>query len=261
MEGGGIDDMDNNICSEDDMGRALHKHSKAQRLHDELEHDSSIQQQQFSRDSFLGNNGYDSLTMSLFHSMICIYNIALCYQYKGMKAKERAQRIQAIEDATLGPDKSTNDHTLFRFYELDRLVTLSEYFLKASVDHYTRAYELMTRFRLKNGAQYTLLMATMNNLAATYQSLEQSYKADVCNRHLTKSLVHIICSSERDGHLGQEVLSRTSFQDEEEKITRCSGILSREEHRRAFESFLSNVTHLMMGGDEIYRGEMTATAA
>ena len=263
IEGEGSDDVVDTVCGGDGMGRAPHKHSKAQRLHDELEQtrDSHIQQQQFPQNSFLGDNGYDSLTTSLFHSMICIYNIALCYQYKGMKAKERAQRIQVIEDATLGPDKSTNDQTLFRFYELDRLVTLSEYFLKASVDHYTRAYELMTRFRLKNGAQYTLLMANMNNLAATYQSLEQPYKADVCNRHLMKSLVHIICSSERDGHLGQEVLSRSSFQDEEEKITRCSGILSREEHRRSFESFLSNVTHLMMGGDEVYRGEMTATAA
>ncbi len=264
VEGRESDDVVENVCDEDTISRALHKHSQAQKPHDELgqTRKSDIRRKQYSKNSLLGaTSGYDALTTSFFHSMICIYNIALCYQYKGMKTKESAKRIQAIADTTLGPTKRKIDHTLYHFYEFDRLVASSEYFLKASVDHYTRAYELMSRFRLKNGSQYTLLMATMNNLAATYQSLEQSYKADICNRYLMKSLILIICSSERDGHLGQEVLSRSSHQEEGEKFNRFAGVLSREEDRISFESFLSNVTHLMMGGDEIYRGEITAIAA
>jgi len=203
------------------------------------------------------SGGYDSLTKSIFHSMICIYNIALCYQYKGKITKEKARRLMEME-------RNQNDRHYSFDIEINALVGASEFFLNASVDHYTRAYELMTRFRLENGPQYTLLMATMNNLAATYQSLEQSYKAEVCNRYLVRSLILIICSSERDGHLGQEVLSRSNNEGDtngNEAHRNRSGVLSMDEDRACFESFLSNVTHLMMCGEETYRGEMTAVAA
>jgi hypothetical protein len=139
------------------------------------------------------------------------------------------------------------------------------FFLNASVDHYTRAYELMTRFRLEDGSQYTLLMAMMNNLAATYGSLCEPTKASICNRYLVRSLVLVICSSERDGHLGREVLSRHTENDnyDEEETTRRGGggILSSREDRATFESFLSNVSYLVTGCEEWQRGESTAAAA
>ncbi len=204
------------------------------------------------------SSGYDSLTTSIFHSMICIYNIALCYQYKGMVTKEKAQRLMEMER-----NQNCNSYNLD--IAIDAMVWATEFFLNASVDHYTQAYKLMTRFRLENGPQYTLLMATMNNLAATYQSLEQSYKAEVCNRYLVRSLILIICSSDRDGHLGQEVLSRSINEEDQNNnegtSINQSGVLSRAEDRECFESFLSNVTHLMMGGNESYSGETTAGAA
>ncbi len=256
----GSDGVVENICGEDDIDRNLHKHSSSPKTSHEMEQNHPVDphlQTHCLQESSSRYDCYDSLTTSLFHSMICIYNIALCYQYKGMTTKEEAKRMQAIGDSTRGATPYNNHHTFRYFSEFDRLVASSEYFLKASVDHYTRAYELMTRFRLENGSQYTVLMATMNNLAATYQSLEQSYKADICNRYLMKSLILIICSSERDGHLGQEVLSRSNRQE----TSRRSGVLATEEDQNTFESFLSNVTHLMMGGDEIYHGEITATAA
>jgi len=109
--------------------------------------------------------------------------------------------------------------------------------LNAAVDHYTQAYDLMTRFRLQDIVQYTFLMAMMNNLAATYGSLNQPTRVDVCHQYLVQSLILVICSSERDGHLGQEVLS----------FTEDKAILRREEDRSTFESFVSNVMYLMLG--------------
>ena len=213
-------------------------------------------QHRHSQKRSLISGGYDSLTTSIFHSMICIYNIALCYQYKGMAIKEKAKRL---ESAVIAASTIQNPYHSFEF---GGLVASAEFFLKASVDHYTRAYELMTRFRLENSSQYMVLMASMNNLAATYQSLEETYKADICNRHLVQSLIMIICSSERDGHLGQEVLSRSNIQDEtDERKDHRSGVLSRKEDRISFESFLANVTYLMLGGHETYRGQITAVAA
>lgn len=184
---------------------------------------------------------YKSLTKSIYHSMICIFNIGLCYQYKGMIAKAKHMKLIASQTNVFafGFDMSINHYN----------------FLNASVDHYTKAYELMTRFRLEDSGQYTFLMAMMNNLAATYGSLGQTYKVDVCNRHLVQSMILVICSSERDGHLGQEVVSRTE----------TKSVLRKEEDRTAFESFLSNVMHLMLGdgpnGDQRYSGNTVAAAA
>ena len=185
---------------------------------------------------------YKSLTKSIYHSMICIYNIGMCYQYKGMIAKAKHMEVitkNQINPFAVGFDMSSN------YYN----------FLNASVDHYTKAYDLMTRFRLEDSGQYTFLMAMMNNLASTYGSLGQTSKVDVCNRHLVRSMILVICSSERDGHLGQEVLSRTE----------TKSVLRKEEDRTAFESFLSNVMHLMLGdgpnGDQRYSGNTVAAAA
>mmetsp|Transcript_603 Transcript_603/g.1453 ORF Transcript_603/g.1453 Transcript_603/m.1453 type:complete len:425 (+) Transcript_603:84-1358(+) len=187
------------------------------------------------------NGEYESLTKSIYHSMICIFNIGLCYHYKGMVGKARHMKLM------------TNHDNPFAFGFNFR----NEYsdFLNASVDHYTQAYELMTRFRLEDGAQYTFLMAMMNNLAATYGSLGQTSKVEVCNRYLVQSLTLVICSSERDGHLGQEILS----QNEEKSMLR------EEEDRSTFESFLSNVMHLMLNdgarGDQRCSGNTAAAAA
>ena len=178
--------------------------------------------------------------------MICIYNIALCYQYKGMTTKAREMKLMASHAnpfafgfGACGADYNSN----------------SQFFLNAAVDHYTQAYELMTRFRLEDSAQYTFLMAMMNNLAATYGSLGQASRVNVCNRYLVQSLILVICSSERDGHLGQEVLSMTDDK----------AVLRKEEDRTTFESFLSNVMYLMMGdgpnGDQRYSGYTIAAAA
>ena len=255
------EDADGDSCCGCDFTRALNEQEQLQNTHCEnnLFEINLTYREGYGRPVVSG--GYESLAKSLFHSMICIYNIALCYHYKGMATKKEAKRLMNIESSI---DSRTHRANNQLSIEIDELVGATEYFLKASVDHYTRAYELMTRFRLENGPQYTLLMATMNNLAATYQSLEQSYKAEVCNRYLVRSLILIICSSERDGHLGQEVLSR-SHDDEEgnhdDEIRNRRGVLSREEDRTCFESFLSNVTHLMMGVDETYHGEITAAAA
>jgi hypothetical protein len=125
------------------------------------------------------------------------------------------------------------------------------FYLNAAVDHYTQAYELMTRFRLEDIVQYTFLMAMMNNLAITYGSLNQPTRVDVCNKYLVQSLILVICSSERDGHLGQEVLS----------LTDDKSVLRKEEDRTIFESFLSNVMYLMMGTQRCNSGNTIAPAA
>jgi len=211
-----------------------------------------VREQSVSEKECDGNRSEHSLhpnqelhTKLMFQSMICIYNIALCYQYKGMIAK--AKHIRQV---------AHSQHLYVHPWGLGALRARSKYCLNTAADHYTRAYELMTRFQLEDGAQYTLLMATMNNLAATYGSLNQTNKAEVCNRYLVRSLVLIICSSEREGHLGQEVLSRQNSN------SKSRGVLSRREDRTAFESFLSNVTYLMMSNDdERYLGKVIAAAA
>ena len=186
--------------------------------------------------------------------MICIYNIALCYQYKGMTTK--AKHLQEIAASGQNP----------KIWGYGASGAATEFFLNTAVDHYTQAYELMTRFRLEDGSQYTLLMAMMNNLAATYQSLEEPTKSGICNQYLVRSLILVICTSERDGHLGQEVLSRSNDTTETDDHNNHSkrgggGVLSGGEERNTFESFLGNVTSLMMGGDERHNGNTTAAAA
>ena len=96
-------------------------------------------------------------------------------------------------------------------------------------------------------------MAMMNNLASTYGSLNQPTRVDVCNKYLVQSLILVICSSERDGHLGQEVLSHTDDKN----------VLRKEEDRTTFESFLGNVMYLMMGDgtQSYYSGNTIAPAA
>jgi tetratricopeptide (TPR) repeat protein len=102
---------------------------------------------------------YRYLSTSIFHSMICIYNLGLCYQYKGIQTSSRS-------------------------------------LLEAAVNHYMQAYELATRFRLQNINQYMLLMATMNNLSITYSILNDEQRRDVCNSYLLSILMLLTTSEE-----------------------------------------------------------------
>ena len=77
---------------------------------------------------------YEALTKSIYHSMICIFNIGLCYQYKGMTAKAEQMKLMANYANPFAFGFNNN------YYD----------FLNASIDHYTQAYELMTRFRLED---------------------------------------------------------------------------------------------------------------
>ena len=139
---------------------------------------------------------YRYLSTSIFHSMICIYNLGLCYQYKGIQTSSR------------------------------RL-------LEAAVDHYMQAYELATRFRLQHIDQYMLLMATMNNLATTYSFLNDVQRRDVCNSYLLSTLMLLSTSEE-----GLEEISAAS--------TNSKDMLRRRGHQTTFQSFLSNVTYLIL---------------
>ena len=139
---------------------------------------------------------YRYLSTSIFHSMICIYNLGLCYQYKGIQTSSR------------------------------RL-------LEAAVDHYMQAYELATRFRLQHIDQYMLLMATMNNLATTYSFLNDAQRRDVCNSYLLSTLMLLSTSEE-----GLEEISAAS--------TNSKDMLRRRGHQTTFQSFLSNVTYLIL---------------
>lgn len=276
------DENDDISCCGGDFTRALNEQEQLQQQHPHRRHDADqcynrnpsnctdqahnhsysnhqkYQRQDQEQQEHFVTGGYESLSKSIYHSMICIYNIALCYQYKGMITK--ARHIRMLDESVHHPHLH---HHLPNSRDINSSIAAAEFFLNASVDHYTRAYELMTLFRLEDGSQYTLLMATMNNLAATYGSLEEPYKAKICNKYLVRSLILVICSSERDGHLGQEVISRSaSIHSSENGGVGGGGVLSREDDRKSFEAFLSNVMHLMMGGDETtYRGDITAAAA
>ncbi|VEU34071.1 unnamed protein product [Pseudo-nitzschia multistriata] len=113
----------------------------------------------FLDDSKHDGREYKHLSVSIFHSMICIYNLGLCYQYKGIQTSSRS-------------------------------------LLEAAVDHYMQAYELATRFRLQHIDQYTLLMTTMNNLATTYSFLNEPDRKDVCNHYLLSTLMLLTTSEE-----------------------------------------------------------------
>ena len=255
-EGEEGEENDDASCSAGDFTRALNEQEHQYRQQNPYPQHHPLHNHQEEKQHII-TGGYESLTKSIFHSMICIYNIALCYQFKGMSTK--AKHLQEI--AASGQNPKT--------WGYGASGAATEFFLNAAVDHYTQAYELMTRFRLEDGSQYTLLMAIMNNLAATYQSLEEPKKAGICNQYLVRSLILVICTSERDGHLGQEVLSRsndtTEIDDHHHRHNnnnkRSGGVLSGEEERNTFESFLGNVTFLMMGGDERHTGKTTAAAA
>ena len=106
-----------------------------------------------------GEGEYRYLSTSVFHSMICIYNLGLCYQYKGMQTSSRS-------------------------------------LLEASVDHYMQAYELATRFRLQHIDQYMLLMVTLNNLATISSFLNAFEHRDVCNSYLLSTLMLLTTSEE-----------------------------------------------------------------
>jgi len=137
---------------------------------------------------------YRHLSTSIFHSMICIYNLDLCYQYKGIQMSSRS-------------------------------------LLEAAVDHYIQAYELATRFRLQHIDQHTLLMATMNNLAATYSFLNEPERRNVCNNYLLSTLMLLTTSEE-----GQE--------NHREAIHSKDNIRSRA-RQTTYQSFLSNVMYLI----------------
>ncbi|MGK3760391.1 MAG: hypothetical protein ACI8RD_012708 [Bacillariaceae sp.] len=144
---------------------------------------------------------YRYLSTSIFHSMICIYNLGLCYQYKGIQTSSRS-------------------------------------LLEAAVDHYMQAYELATRFRLQHIDQYMLLMATMNNLATTYSFLNDVQRRDVCNSYLLSTLMLLTTSEE-----GQEEISASSSSA---ASTNSKDMLRRRGHQTTFQSFLSNVTYLIL---------------
>lgn len=136
---------------------------------------------------------YRHFSTSIFHSMICIYNLGLCYQYKGIR-------------------------------------TSSRNYLQAAVDHYMQAYELGTRFRLQHIDQYTLLMATMNNMATTYSFLNEPERRDVCNNYLLSTLMLLTTSEEgqenhREAVLGKDTRSRA--------------------RQTTYQSFMSNVMYLI----------------
>jgi hypothetical protein len=133
--------------------------------------------------------------------MICIYNLGLCYQYKGIQTSSRS-------------------------------------LLEAAVDHYMQAYELATRFRLQHIDQYMLLMATMNNLATTYSFLNDVQRRDVCNSYLLSTLMLLTTSEE-----GQEEISASSSSA---ASTNSKDMLRRRGHQTTFQSFLSNVTYLIL---------------
>jgi hypothetical protein len=142
---------------------------------------------------------YRHLSASIFHSMICIYNLGLCYQYKGIQTSSRS-------------------------------------LLDAAVDHYMQAYELAARFRLQHIEQYTLLMATTNNLATTYSFLNEPERRDVCNNYLLSTLMLLTTSGE-----GQENYREAVHR----KDTR-----SRARHT-TYQNFLSNVMYLISPQDNV----------
>ena len=136
---------------------------------------------------------YRHLSTTIFHSMVCIYNLGLCYQYKGIQSSSRK-------------------------------------LLEAAVDHYMQAYELGTRFKLQHIDQYTLLMATMNNMATTYAFLNEPSRRDVCNNYLLSTLMLLTTSEEgRENHQ-----AAVQFKD----------TLSRA-RQRTYQSFMSNVMYLI----------------
>jgi hypothetical protein len=136
---------------------------------------------------------YRHLSTTIFHSMVCIYNLGLCYQYKGIQTSAR-------------------------------------HLLEAAVDHYMQAYELGTRFRLQHIDQYTLLMATMNNMATTYSFLNEPARRDVCNNYLLSTLMLLTTSEE-----GQE---------NHRAATQVKDTLSRA-RQSTYQSFMSNVMYLI----------------
>jgi len=136
---------------------------------------------------------YRHLSTTIFHSMICIYNLGLCYQYKGIQ-------------------------------------TSAKNFLDAAVDHYMQAYELGTRFRLQHIDQYTLLMATMNNMATTYSFLNEPARRDVCNTYLLSTLMLLTTSEE-----GQE---------NHRAAVHVKDTVSRD-RQMTYQSFMSNVMYLV----------------
>lgn len=95
---------------------------------------------------------YEFLSVSIFHIMICTFNLALAYQYKGIQNSSR------------------------------RL-------LNSAAERYIGAYELLTRFRLEDMTHYTLLLAVMNNMANTYSFLNDDSRLGVCNRYLLSTLI------------------------------------------------------------------------
>mmetsp|Transcript_25781 Transcript_25781/g.60443 ORF Transcript_25781/g.60443 Transcript_25781/m.60443 type:complete len:427 (+) Transcript_25781:74-1354(+) len=247
-EDGDGDSDDGDYRCDGDFARALNHHEEEQQRFEQSQHDDNDRRpfaghhpKTYNPQKHKSSGGYESLTRSIFHSMICIYNIALCYHYKGMIAKARQIRTLITQ------------HRDPLCWGYGPLGAAAVFYLNAAVDHYTRAYELMSRFRLEDGSQYTLLMAMMNNLAATYGSLDEPSKAEICNRYLVRSLILVICSSERDG--------RADNDNDGAGKTDGGGVLSRAEDRASFEAFLMNVTHLMIGDDERYHGEVTAVAA
>ncbi len=147
----------------------------------------------FIDESMHDGRDYRNLSTSIFHSMICIYNLGLCYQYKGIQ-------------------------------------TSSRHLLQAAVDHYMQAYELGTRFRLQHIDQYTLLMATMNNMATTYSFLNEPAKRDVCNNYLLSTLMLLTTSEE-----GQE---------NHRAAVHCKDMVSRD-RQRTYQRFMSNVMYLI----------------
>mmetsp|Transcript_22782 Transcript_22782/g.53793 ORF Transcript_22782/g.53793 Transcript_22782/m.53793 type:complete len:312 (-) Transcript_22782:2159-3094(-) len=153
----------------------------------------------FVNESIHNGQEYRHLSVAIFHSMICIYNLGLCYQYKGIQTSSRS-------------------------------------LLEAAVDHYMQAYELATRFRLQHIDQYTLLMATMNNLATTYSFLNEPERRDVCNNYLLSTLMLLTTSEE-----GQE-------NHREATHSKCTQSRARQ---TTYQSFLSNVMYLISPQDTV----------
>jgi len=99
----------NDSCYACDFTRALNEQEQHQQQHELYpQHNHKVDEEQQKLHQHLISGGYKSLTKSIYHSMVCIYNIALCYQYKGMITKARKIRLgDATTTASLSQQQSS----------------------------------------------------------------------------------------------------------------------------------------------------------
>lgn len=152
---------------------------------------------------------YEHLGCAMYHSMICLFNLAICFQYKGVRVR-------------------------------------SPLLLQDAIDHYMQAYELLTRFSNEDRTYYRLCLAIMNNLATLYAFLGDIKRRNICHQYLLSTLILLTEDGDHLMRISSTTPDNPTAPSSSSNHVDQKGTSERQDDRDLYEKFLENVMHLIL---------------